>query len=93
MRKTSRILTSASAIAIAVALASAPNAHESDRSSGAGEPAGRGGMMGMMQMMGNMGSMMEGCSQMMQGMSDRRGAAKPNEQWRPSEPATPERSR
>mgnify|MGYP000267454926 CR=1 FL=1 len=93
MRKIMKSLAVASVITVAAGLASALYAHESGGHSDAGSPMGRGGMMDMMRMMGNMGSMMEGCGQMMQGMKDGRDAEKPNEQWRPGEPAKPERSR
>jgi hypothetical protein len=92
MCKTMKFLTGICAIAIAAALSSGLSAHEPDRSSAAGSPTGRGGMMGMMPMMGNMGSMMEGCGQMMQGMKDGRSGAKPNEQWQPQPPAKPDKN-
>jgi hypothetical protein len=45
----------------------------------------QGGMMGMMS---QISQMMEGCSEMMQGMG---GGQRPNEQWRDRSPQQPDR--
>ena len=91
MRKSMKILAGVFTIAAGVAAASGLYAHEDGGSRADGSANNSPGIMGMMQMMGNDGAMMEGCRQMMQGMSGGQGTGKPNEQWRRDAPAKPDK--
>ena len=80
----------ATAAALVVAFASAPAlyAEESDTPQDSHDLMMNPGMMGgdsMMKDMSQMEDMMDHCSQMMSGGSD-----KPNEQWRQNAPASPD---
>jgi len=86
MNRTTKFSVAMLALGVALALSPALRAQETPQAPGAQTPGTQehGGMMGndmqgMMKMMGQMSQMMDQCSRMMQGKTERQGAPTPDQ--------------